>query len=84
MAQRYFWRSDGTEFGFDLETRLIDGCVIFHKNGGDYIVRQLRKPFIGFHLKARPTPRSSPGKPATSTCPPRFSMTRSWSFMTKR
>lgn len=38
------WRgiaSDGREFGFDLDTRLIDGCVIFHSAGFDYIVRQL-------------------------------------------
>ena len=38
------WRAnadDGTEFGFDLDSRLIDGCVIFHTNGLDYIVRQL-------------------------------------------
>lgn len=38
------WRGvaeDGTEFGFDLETRLADGCVIFHQAGIDYIVRQL-------------------------------------------
>lgn len=38
------WREiaeDGTEFGFDLETRLTDGCVIFHEAGKDYIVRQL-------------------------------------------
>ena len=38
------WRGsaeDGTEFGFDLETRLTDGCVILHNNGSDYIVRQL-------------------------------------------
>ncbi len=38
------WRAhaeDGTEFGFDLETRLMDGCVIFHKNGSDYLVHQL-------------------------------------------
>jgi urease accessory protein len=37
------WRGladDGTEFGFDLESRLIDGCVIFHRDGSDYIVRQ--------------------------------------------
>ena len=32
---------DGTEFGFDLDSRLIDGCVIFHANGLDYIVRQV-------------------------------------------
>lgn len=38
------WRGiaeDGTEFGFDLETRLTDGGVIFHEAGKDYIVRQL-------------------------------------------
>lgn len=38
------WRGvaeDGTEFGFDLEARLTDGCVIFHQSGNDYIVRQL-------------------------------------------
>lgn len=38
------WRGvaeDGTEFGFDLETRLNDGCVIFQVEGADYIVRQL-------------------------------------------
>jgi urease accessory protein len=38
------WRGtadDGTEFGFDLEERLIDGCVIHRRDGIDYIVRQL-------------------------------------------
>ncbi len=38
------WRGvaeDGAEFGFDLETRLTDGCVIFQQSGNDYIVRQL-------------------------------------------
>lgn len=38
------WRAttaDGTEFGFDLEERLVDGCVIFHRDGFDFIVRQL-------------------------------------------
>lgn len=38
------WRGtapDGKEFGFDLESRLVDGCVIFRDNGTDYIVRQL-------------------------------------------
>ena len=38
------WRGvamDGTEFGFDLESRLTDGCVIFQQAGSDYIVRQL-------------------------------------------
>lgn len=38
------WRGtahDGTDFGFDLETRLTDGCVIFQDGETDYIVRQL-------------------------------------------
>lgn len=37
------WRGvaeDGTEFGFDLDERLIDGCVIFREGGKDYVVRQ--------------------------------------------
>jgi len=38
------WRGvaeDGTEFGFDLESRLTDGGVIFHNKGIDYTVHQL-------------------------------------------
>lgn len=38
------WRGiaeDGSEFGFDLESRLVDGSVILNENGRDYIVRQL-------------------------------------------
>lgn len=38
------WRGiaeDGTEFGFDLESRLSDGAVIFQGDGKDYIVRQI-------------------------------------------
>lgn len=38
------WRgsaADGTEFGFDLESRLTDGCVVHREQGRDYIVRQL-------------------------------------------
>lgn len=37
------WRGiaeDGTEFGFDLDERLSEGCVIFQCEGKDYIVRQ--------------------------------------------
>ena len=40
------WRGvaeDGTEFGFDLESRLVDGGVIFQQGGKDYIVRQLHE-----------------------------------------
>lgn len=38
------WRAiadDGTEFGFDLASRLTDGCVIFQQDGKDYVVRQV-------------------------------------------
>ncbi len=38
------WRAtapDGTDFGFDLENRLTDGCVIFQNGENDYTVRQL-------------------------------------------
>ncbi len=38
------WRGvaeDGVEFGFDLESRLVDGCVIFQEGAKDYVVRQL-------------------------------------------
>ncbi|WP_193213031.1 urease accessory protein UreE [Luteolibacter marinus] len=40
------WRgtaADGTELGFDLESRLTDGCVVFQQDGKDYIVRQLHE-----------------------------------------
>lgn len=40
------WRGvaeDGTEFGFDLESRLADGAVIFREGGRDYVVRQLHE-----------------------------------------
>ncbi len=38
------WRGvaeDGAEFGFDLESRLADGCVIFQKEEVDYVIQQL-------------------------------------------
>lgn len=41
------WRGaaeDGTEFGFDLESRLTDGGVIFQDANRDYVVRQLPEP----------------------------------------
>lgn len=37
------WRgvaADGTEFGFDLETRLKHGCVVHQTDAADYVVRQ--------------------------------------------
>jgi len=38
------WRgfaADGMEFGFDLEERLINGCVVHQLAGMDYVVHQL-------------------------------------------
>jgi urease accessory protein len=37
------WRGvaeDGTEFGFDLESRLTDGGVVFQTETMDYVIRQ--------------------------------------------
>lgn len=54
------WRgtaSDGTDFGFDLESRLTDGCVIFQNGETDYIVRQLPE-------RVYEVPFSSPGEGA--------------------
>ncbi len=48
------WRgtaSDGTEFGFDLESRLTDGCVIFQNGETDYIVRQLPEKVYEVHFE---------------------------------
>lgn len=38
------WRAvaaDGTEFGFDLEDRLVDGAVIHRSSTHDYVIRQM-------------------------------------------
>lgn len=54
------WRgtaSDGTDFGFDLESRLTNGCVIFQDGETDYIVRQLPE-------KVYEVPFSNPGEGA--------------------
>ena len=42
------------EFGFDLETRLTDNCVIFHGNGCDYIVRQQTEKVFRIPFETRP------------------------------
>jgi urease accessory protein len=37
------WRGvaeDGTEFGFDLESRLANGCVFFQTETRDYVIQQ--------------------------------------------
>lgn len=49
------WRGiaeDGTEFGFDLDARLTDGCVIFQQGGSDYIVRQLAETVYEIPLES--------------------------------
>jgi urease accessory protein len=49
------WRglaADGTEFGFDLENRLTDGCVVFQTPEKDYIVRQLPEPVYELPLES--------------------------------
>jgi urease accessory protein len=49
------WRgvaADGTEFGFDLESRLADGCVVFQTDEKDYIVRQLPEPVYELPLES--------------------------------
>lgn len=54
------WRGvagDGTEFGFDLDERLVDGGVIFQRDGIDYVVRQT--PEVVFRI-----PFSSPAEAA--------------------
>jgi urease accessory protein len=41
------WRGaaeDGMEFGFDLESRLHDGCVIHQTADADYVMRQEHEP----------------------------------------
>jgi len=41
------WRGtaqDGTEFGFDLESRLHDGCVFYQTPEFDYVIRQEHEP----------------------------------------
>jgi urease accessory protein len=41
------WRAtaeDGTEFGFDLESRLISGCVIHQSETHDYVIWQQSEP----------------------------------------
>ncbi len=48
------WRGvaqDGTEFGFDLEERLVDGCVIHRADDREYIVRQL--PEVVYRIPLR-------------------------------
>lgn len=50
------WRldaPDGTEFGFDLETRLNPGCVIHQTESHDYVI--LQRPELTYEIET-PTP----------------------------
>jgi urease accessory protein len=50
------WRldaPDGTEFGFDLETRLSHGCVIHQTDSHDYVI--LQQPELTYEIET-PTP----------------------------
>jgi urease accessory protein len=45
------WRGvaeDGTEFGFDLDSRLSDGCVVFQNESAEYVIFQ--KPEMVYQL----------------------------------
>jgi len=45
------WRGiaeDGAEFGFDLESRLKDGCVFFQNEAAEYVIFQ--KPELVYQL----------------------------------
>ncbi len=46
------WRGvaeDGMEFGFDLESRLSDGCVIFQNDETEYVIHQ--QPELVYQIK---------------------------------
>jgi urease accessory protein len=46
------WRGvadDGQEFGFDLQERLKDGCVVFQTDAVDYTIRQI--PELVYQIK---------------------------------
>lgn len=45
------WRAtapDGTDFGFDLESRLTHGCVFFQTPAADYVI--LQKPELVYEI----------------------------------
>jgi len=47
------WRGvaeDGTEFGFDLESRLSNGCVIFQTEAAEYVIWQA--PELVYEMEA--------------------------------
>ena len=46
------WRAaaaDGTDFGFDLESRLKHGCVIYQSESLDYVILQQKEDIYELH-----------------------------------
>ncbi len=57
LAKR-IWRDtagDGTEFGFELATRLQDGEVVFQSEHARYVVRQIPEPVVEISLEIAPS-----------------------------
>ncbi len=57
LAKR-IWRGvaeDGREFGFELETRLRDGEVVFQAEGARYVVRQIPEAVVAISLDVAPS-----------------------------
>lgn len=57
MAKR-IWRgaaNDGAEFGFELETRLNDGDVVYQSASARYVVRQIAEPVVEISLEVAPS-----------------------------
>lgn len=57
LAKR-IWRGvaeDGREFGFELETRLKDGDVVFQRDGARYVIRQIPEAVVAISLDVAPS-----------------------------
>lgn len=57
LAKR-IWRGtaeDGLEFGFELETRLIDGDVVYQSASARYVVRQIPEAVVEISLTIAPS-----------------------------
>ncbi len=53
MLAKRRWRGvaeDGTEFGFDLETPLVDGATIFQNDSAAYVLAQKYEPVLEVSL----------------------------------
>src|SRR6187402_1779925 len=57
LAKR-IWRGvaeDGTEFGFELATKLNDGDVVFESDNARYVIRQFPEPVVEVSLEVAPS-----------------------------